>query len=67
MKKIFGTILMIVGFVGIMGVVGSDCDGECMQYALSIQDSIVYGAGFILVFIAGLTQVADKTWFMDGE
>ena len=67
MKKIFGTILMIIGFVGIMGVVGSDCDGECMQYALSIQETIVWGAGFILPFIAGLTQVADKTWFMDGE
>ena len=67
MKKFFGTILMIIGFVGIMGVVGSDCDGECMQYAMSIEQTIVWGAGFVLTFIAGLTQVADKTWFMDGE
>ena len=67
MKKIFGTILMIIGFVGIMGVVGSDCDGECMQNALSVKETIVWGAGFILTIIAGMTQVADKTWFMEGE
>ena len=67
MKKIFGTILMIIGFVGIMGVVGSDCDGECMQNALSVKETIVWGAGFVLTFIAGMTRVADKTWFMDGE
>ena len=67
MKKIFGTIIVVIGFVGIMGVVGSDCDGACMQNAMSLQDSIVWGAGFILTIIAGMTQVADRTWFMDGE
>jgi hypothetical protein len=39
-----------IGFVLILGSVGSDCDGACMENAMPIKDVFMYSvAGFALI------------------
>jgi hypothetical protein len=60
--KILGAIQLFVGIVLIMGSVGSDCDGDCMENALPIMDMILYSAlGLTLAFTGGcMMNYGDK-------
>lgn len=54
MKYIFGTMIF-VGFLMVLGVAGSDCDGKCMERAMSLGDSLLYsGIGLALMFAGAL-------------
>ena len=60
--KILGAILLFAGIVLIMGSVGSDCDGDCMENALPIMDMILYSAlGLTMAFTGGcMMNYGDK-------
>ena len=59
MRYISGALTMI-GFVIIMGVVGSDCDGACMENALPIGESILYSLIGFVFLIGGLAILIPK-------
>jgi len=42
MLKMIGWTLGTIGFLIIMAVVGSDCDGDCMENSLTLVDMLVY-------------------------
>ena len=39
--KITGSILMFIAFFMVIGTAGSDCDGDCMERALSISQILI--------------------------
>ena len=41
MKFVFGT-LAFVGFLIILGTAGADCDGKCMENAMTIGQTLAY-------------------------
>lgn len=43
MKNVIATVIGFGGFFLLLGVAGSDCDGKCMENAMSIGDTIMYG------------------------
>ena len=53
MRIVFG-ILAVCGFILMMGVAGSDCDGKCMDNAMSITDMLIYGGLGIAMFATGV-------------
>lgn len=59
MKFVFGTMIA-VGFIFVLGVAGSDCDGKCMENAMSMGDTIIYslvGIGLMLGGIFGIKSL----------
>ena len=54
MMKVIGTIIGVSGFLLLMGVAGSDCDGKCMENAMSIGDTILYGLLGLGMMVTGL-------------
>ena len=53
--KITGSTLILLGIFVIFGAAGSDCDGDCMQNAMSISEMIVYSLiGLASCFTGGL-------------
>lgn len=60
--KIVGSVLVAVGIFLIFGAVGSDCNGDCMEKALSISDTILYiMLGLSLSFTGGcMINYGDK-------
>jgi len=54
MMKVIGTIIGVSGFLLLMGVAGSDCDGACMENAMSIGDTILYGLLGLTMMVTGL-------------
>jgi len=53
MKYVFGTIGFL-GFMLMLGVAGSDCDGKCMERAMSLTDTLLYGGIGCLAFAIGV-------------
>lgn len=50
--KITGGILMAIAFFLIVGTAGADCDGDCMERALSIKDTLInIGIGLFAGFM----------------
>jgi len=37
-----GLIRILLGMLIVIGVAGSDCDGKCMQDAMSLTDSVLW-------------------------
>ena len=37
-----GSIRVLVGFLIVLGAAGSDCDGACMENALSLSEIMLY-------------------------
>lgn len=43
-------VMCAAGIILIMGVAGSDCDGKCMENAMSLADTVLYsGLGLALL------------------
>tara|TARA_B110000285_G_scaffold183323_1_gene207455 strand:+ start:332 stop:529 length:198 start_codon:yes stop_codon:yes gene_type:complete len=42
MLKIMGGLMMVVSFFVVLGAAGSDCDGDCVQNAMSIKEILFY-------------------------
>ena len=51
MKNVIATVIGFGGFFLLLGVAGSDCDGKCMENAMSLGDTIMY-AGLGLAMMA---------------
>lgn len=54
MKNAIASIIGLSGFLLLMGVVGSDCDGKCMEDAMSLGDTIKYGLIGLGMMVSGL-------------
>jgi hypothetical protein len=55
MVNIFGWVLAALGFIMIIGTAGADCDGDCMEKALTMAEVMKYtmlGLGMIIVGVA---------------
>ena len=59
MKNAIGAILMFGGFVVAAGSAG-DCDGQCMEYANSLGDMLMYAATGMAMVAAGFYLVKDS-------
>ena len=44
MLKMIGWTLGTIGFLIVMGVAGSDCDGDCMENSLTMIQMLKYSA-----------------------
>lgn len=42
MLKVMGGLMMAVSFIVILGAAGSDCDGDCMENAMSFKEILFY-------------------------
>ena len=49
-----GSIRIIIGIVILFGVAGADCDGKCMENAMSIFDSILYSLAGLSFLLSGV-------------
>lgn len=52
MNYIFG-MMIAVGFILVLGVAGSDCDGKCMENAMPIGEMLMYSAIGLVMIAAG--------------
>lgn len=55
MVNILGWVLAGLGFIMIIGTAGADCDGDCMEKALTMAEVMKYtmlGLGMIIVGVA---------------
>ena len=52
MLKIMGGLMMVVSFFVVLGAAGSDCDGDCVQNAMSIPETLFYvGSALVCGFL----------------
>lgn len=61
MKFVFGAFCAI-GFLMVLGVAGADCDGKCMERALTIGETIeytLYGIVLIAIGAFGLIKMSE--------
>jgi len=53
--------IIVMGFLMLFGTAGSDCDGKCLENAMSITDALIYGiSGTIMIAIGGLGLSIEK-------
>ena len=52
MKIFFSSMFMIAGLV-LMAGSGGDCDGDCMEYANTLAETMMYGFFGLMSFIIG--------------
>ena len=45
MIKAIGYVFVFVGIFLVLGTAGADCDGKCMENALTIGETVTYGLG----------------------
>jgi hypothetical protein len=61
MKFVFG-LLVACGFIVVLGTAGADCDGKCMENALTIGEIMqytFYGIVMIAVGAFGLIKMSE--------
>jgi len=58
MKYVFG-MMIAVGFILVLGVAGSDCDGKCMENAMPMTDVLMYSALGLVMMIAGAVGIRN--------
>ena len=49
-----GSIRILVGFLLILGVAGADCDGDCMENAMSMTEILLYSAAGFAIMLSGV-------------
>ena len=49
-----GSIRIILGLLIILGVAGADCDGKCMENAMSMTEILLYSAGGFAFMLSGI-------------
>lgn len=54
MSKMIGGLFAVLGFLLILGSAGSDCDGACMERALSLTQIIAFTLGGFCCIIIGI-------------
>lgn len=45
MIKAIGYVFVFVGIFAVLGTAGADCDGKCMENALTLSQIALYGLG----------------------
>lgn len=60
MIKLLGYSIATVGFFLVLGTAGADCDGKCMQNALSLWDTVVYSIAGCIMIAVGLIPALNS-------
>ena len=60
MIKLLGYSIATVGFFLVLGTAGADCDGKCMQNALSLWDTVVYTTAGCIMNAVGLIPALNS-------
>jgi len=60
MIKYLGYALAGVGFFLVLGTAGSDCDGKCMENALSLWETVVYMTIGLVMIAVGLIPALNS-------
>lgn len=60
MIKLLGYGIATVGFFLVLGTAGADCDGKCMQNALSLWDTVVYMTAGCIMIAVGLIPALNS-------
>ena len=60
MIKLLGYSIATVGFFLVLGTAGADCDGKCMQNALSLWDTVVYLTAGCIMIAVGLIPTLNS-------
>ena len=56
-----GSIRVLVGFLIVLGAAGSDCDGACMENALSLSEIMLYSLlGMSLIVWGGIAMKQEQ-------
>lgn len=48
-----GSIRIIIGILILFGVAGADCDGKCMENAMSITEMLLYSMAGLAFLLSG--------------
>ena len=60
MIKYLGYGLATVGFFLVVGTAGADCDGKCMENAMSLWDTVVYMTAGLIMIAVGLIPALNS-------
>lgn len=60
MIKYLGYALATVGFFLVVGTAGADCDGKCMENAMSLWDTVVYMTAGLIMIAVGLIPALNS-------
>lgn len=60
MIKYLGYALAGVGFFLVLGTAGADCDGKCMENAMSLWDTVVYMTAGLIMIAVGLIPALNS-------
>ena len=60
MIKYLGYALAGVGFFLVLGTAGADCDGKCMENAMSLWDTVVYMTIGLVMIAVGLIPALNS-------
>jgi hypothetical protein len=60
MIKYLGYALAGVGFFLVLGTAGSDCDGKCMENAMSLWETVVYSTIGLVMIAVGLIPALNS-------
>ena len=58
MIKVIGYVFVFIGIFTVLGTAGADCDGKCMENALSLTEIALYMMGGMCATAVGALMVA---------
>ena len=59
MRTVIASFLIMFGLV-LMAGSGGDCDGDCMEYANSLAETMLIGFGGLMSFILGAILIGGR-------
>ena len=59
MRTVIASFLIMFGLV-LMAGSGGDCDGDCMEYANSLGETMLIGFGGLMSFILGAILIGGR-------
>ena len=59
MRTVIASFLIMFGLV-LMAGSGGDCDGDCMEYANSLGETMLIGFGGLMRFILGAILIGGR-------
>ena len=58
MIKAVGYVFVFIGIFLMLGSAGADCDGKCMENAMTLSEIVMYALGGMAIAICGGLMVA---------
>ena len=57
MIKVIGYVFVFIGIFTVLGTAGADCDGKCMENALSLTEIALYTMGGMCATAVGALMI----------